>query len=351
MGTSRAGWVQSSAAPVLAIVIRPRYAVAAMSAAVEHRTDTINGIRLHWAEAGPADGPAVLLCHGWPETWFSWRHQIAALAAAGYRVLAPDMRGYGASAAPEAVADYTLLHLVGDMVGLLDRLNIAEAVIVGHDWGAIVAWHAALLRPDRFRAVAAMSVTHTQRTGSPPVDAMRRAGRTGFYWVYFQEPGVAEAEFERDVGRSLRLIYHACSGDVPPDWLWRALVPAGGGLLETTIEPTAPAAWLPPPDFDVYVASFRGSGFRGGLNWYRNLDRNWALMAPFAGALIGQPALFIAGERDPTLRIGRRDPIAAMREAVPGLRDAIIVPGAGHWVQQEAAERVNAALIEFLRGL
>lgn len=318
--------------------------------AIERRHAQANGIRLAYLEAGT--GPLVLLVHGWPELAHSWRNQLPALAAAGYRVVAPDMRGYGGSSAPDAVEDYTILHLVGDLVGLLDHLHAAEAVVVGHDWGAVAAWHAALLRPDRFRAVAAMSVVHTLRAPQAPVATFRGRGYDGFYWVYFQEPGVAEAELERDVARSLRMIYHAASGDVPEDWHWRAVVPAGGGLLDTTAEPAAAPAWLAPEDLARYVAAFEKRGFRGGLNWYRNLDRNWALMAPFADARIRQPALFIAGERDPTLRIGgRRDRLAAMDEAVPGLRGKILIPGAGHWVQQEAAERVNAELLAFLRTL
>jgi pimeloyl-ACP methyl ester carboxylesterase len=321
-----------------------------MSIAIARRYAEINGIRLAYDDAGA--GPLVLLTHGWPELAHSWRNQIPALASAGYRVVAPDMRGYGESGAPGAIEDYTILHLVGDMVGLLDHLEAAEAVIVGHDWGAVVAWHAALLRPDRFRAVAAMSVVHTLRAPQAPVATFRGRGFEGFYWVYFQAPGVAEAELERDVARSLRMIYHAASGDVPPDWHWRAVLPAGVGLLDTTLEPAAPPPWLAPADFARYVAAFAKGGFRGGLNWYRNLDRNWALMAPFADARIRQAALFIAGERDPTLRIGgRRDRLAAMDEAVPGLRGKILIPGAGHWVQQEAAERVNAELLAFLRGL
>ena len=317
---------------------------------IARRIAETNGIRLAYDEAGA--GPLVLLVHGWPELAYSWRNQIPALAAAGYRVVAPDMRGYGESGAPAAAEDYTILHLVGDLVGLLDHLGAAEAVVVGHDWGAVVAWHAALLRPDRFRAVAAMSVVHMLRAPQAPVATFRGRGLDGFYWVYFQEPGVAEAELDRDAARSLRCVYHAASGDVPADWHWRAVVPAGGGLLDTTLEPASPPAWLAPNDFARYADAFRKSGFRGGLNWYRNLDRNWALMAPFADARIRQPALFIAGERDPTLRIGgRRDRLAAMDEAVPGLRGEILIPGAGHWVQQEAAERVNAELIAFLRGL
>jgi len=310
----------------------------------------INGVRLVYDEAGT--GPLVLLAHGWPELAHSWRNQIPALATAGFRVVAPDMRGYGESGAPTGVEDYTILHLVGDFVGLLDHLGAADAVVIGHDWGAVVAWHAALLRPDRFRAVAAMSVVHTLRPHHAPLATFERLGHRNFYWQYFQPPGIAELELERDVARTLRCVYHAASGDVPAEWHWRAVVPEGGGLLDTTLEPASPPSWLAPGDLARYVAAFEKSGFRGGLNWYRNIDRNWALMAPFADARIRQPALFIAGARDPTLRIGgRRDRLAAMDEAVPGLRGKVLIPGAGHWVQQEAAARVNAELIGFLRGL
>lgn len=318
--------------------------------AFERRHAEIHGIRLAYDEAGA--GPLALLVHGWPELAHSWRNQVPALAAAGYRVVAPDMRGYGASDAPAAVEDYTILHLVGDLVGLLDHLGAADAVVIGHDWGAVVAWHAALLRPDRFRAVAAMSVVHTLRPHHAPLATLHRLGHRNFYWQYFQLPGIAEAELDRDVARTLRCVYHAASGDVPADWHWRAVVPEGGGLLDTTLEPPSPPAWLPPEEFARCAAAFEKSGFRGGLNWYRNIDRNWALMAPFGDVRIRQPALFIAGERDPTLRIGgRRDRLAALDEAVPGLRGKILIPGAGHWVQQEAAERVNAELLAFLRGL
>lgn len=318
--------------------------------AFERRHAEIHGIRLAYDEAGA--GPLALLVHGWPELAHSWRNQVPALAAAGYRVVAPDMRGYGASDAPAAVEDYTILHLVGDLVGLLDHLGAADAVVIGHDWGAVVAWHAALLRPDRFRAMAAMSVVHTLRPHHAPLATLHRLGHRNFYWQYFQLPGIAEAELDRDVARTLRCVYHAASGDVPADWHWRAVVPEGGGLLDTTLEPPSPPAWLPPEEFARCAAAFEKSGFRGGLNWYRNIDRNWALMAPFGDVRIRQPALFIAGERDPTLRIGgRRDRLVAMDEAVPGLRGKILIPGAGHWVQQEAAERVNAELLAFLRGL
>ena len=170
-----------------------------------------NGIRINIAEQG--EGPLVLLVHGFPESWFSWRHQIDALAAAGFRVVAPDMRGYGKSDAPQAIDQYTILHLVGDMVGILDALGAATAVIVGHDWGASVAWQAALMRPDRFRAVAALSVPFRPRGKARPTSVMPRAENAQFYQLYFQEPGLAEAEFDRDPRRTMRSMLYGASGD------------------------------------------------------------------------------------------------------------------------------------------
>src|SRR5215475_6898989 len=181
--------------------------------AVAHRMVEANGIHLHLAEQG--EGPLVVLCHGFPECWYSWRHQLAALAAAGFRAIAPDMRGYGRSDRPAAIEQYTLLHLVGDMVGLLDALGIEQAAIAGHDWGAPVAWHAALLRPDRFRAVVGLSVPHRPRTSVVPTSVMPRRDDAVFYQLYFQTPGVAEAEFERDVRGSLAKMLYGASGDLP----------------------------------------------------------------------------------------------------------------------------------------
>ncbi|MGO8916270.1 MAG: alpha/beta fold hydrolase [Stellaceae bacterium] len=317
---------------------------------ISHRFIETNGVRLHVAEAGA--GPAVLLCHGWPETWYSWRHQIPALAAAGFRVLAPDMRGYGSSGRPEPIEAYTQLHIVGDMVGLLDALELRDAVIIGHDWGAPAAWHSALMRPDRFRAVAGLSVPYRPRGKISAIDAFKLAGMETIYMMYFQQPGIAEAEFERDVTRALRQVYYSASGSLPPGKAWRPFVPPGKGLLDTTLDTEMPLPWLSADDLAEYAKAFSASGFRGGFNWYRNLHRNWELMAPFAGAPIAQPSLFIAGTRDGVIRMpGMRVGFDEMKPVLPGLKRSVLIDGAGHWVQQEAPEKVNALLIEFLKEL
>jgi pimeloyl-ACP methyl ester carboxylesterase len=246
-----------------------------------------NGIRLNIAEQGK--GPVVLLCHGFPESWYSWRHQLGALAAAGFHAVAPDMRGYGKSDRPEAIDQYTLFHLVGDMVGLLDALEAPTAVIVGHDWGATVAWQAALLRPDRFRAVIGLSVPFRPRGKAPPTSVMPRTADAQFYQLYFQEPGAAEAELERDARATVRNMLYGASGDAVRSGGASAgagigMVPRGGGFLRGTPAPATLPAWLSEGDVDFYSAEFRRTGFRGALNWYRNIDRNWELLAPFAGA-------------------------------------------------------------------
>jgi pimeloyl-ACP methyl ester carboxylesterase len=312
---------------------------------ITHRTVDTNGIRMRVAEQG--EGPLVLLCHGFPESWYSWRHQLPALAAAGYRAVAPDMRGYGGTDRPEPIDQYTQLHHVGDMVGLLDAFGVEAATIVGHDWGAPVAWNAALLRPDRFRAVAALSVPYTPRGGTRPTEALARAyGDTFMYMLYFQTPGVAEAELERDVRSTMRRVLCAISGD----GVGMPVQPRHSTFLESMPDADTLPAWLTPSDVDVYTAEFERTGFRGGLNWYRNLDRTWELMAPWRGARIEVPALFVAGDRDPVVTRSRAavDNLAA---SVPGLRERVLLPGAGHWTQQERPHEVNDALIAFLAAL
>jgi len=321
---------------------------------IKHRTVESNGIHLHVAERG--EGPLVILCHGFPESWYSWRHQLAALSAAGFRAVAPDMRGYGQSDRPEAVDQYTMLHLVGDMVGLLDALGTDQAVIVGHDWGAPVAWHSALLRPDRFRAVIGLSVPHRPRTPAMPTSVMPRTDDAMFYQLYFQTPGVAEAELERDVRETVAKLLFSSSGDVPR----RAgaiggdvgMVSQGGGFLTRMVRPAVLPAWLTDADLDFYAGEFTRTGFRGGLNWYRNIDRNWILLAPFAGAKVTVPALYIAGDRDLVVAFRNMDRVIAnLADNVPQLRGTIMLPGCGHWTQQERPSEVNAAMIGFLRQL
>jgi pimeloyl-ACP methyl ester carboxylesterase len=317
---------------------------------IEHRIVEANGIRLHVAEMGR--GPAVLFCHGWPETWYSWRHQLPALAQAGFRALAPDMRGYGRSDAPEPIEAYTQLHIVGDMVGLLDALEIPEAVIVGHDWGAPVAWNAALMRPDRFRAVVGMSVPYSPRGKVSLIDVLKKSGLDDFYMMYFQEPGIAEREFERDATTSLRRMLYSASGSLPEGIYWKAFRAPGGGLLDNMFDAEMPFSWLTEQDLAEYAGDFHRSGFRGGFNWYRNIHRNWELLAPFTHALIRQPAMFVAGEHDGVLRMpAMRSAVDNINQVLPGVRKSEIIPRAGHWIQQEAPDRVNALLLEFLRSL
>jgi pimeloyl-ACP methyl ester carboxylesterase len=313
-----------------------------------HRSIDTNGIHLHVAERG--DGPLVMLCHGFPESWYSWRHQLTALAEAGFRAVAPDMRGYGDSEAPQAIDQYTLLHLIGDMVGLLDALDASQAVIVGHDWGAPVAWQAARLRPDRFHAVIGLSVPYRPRGRVRPTSVMPQTEDAMFYQLYFQQPGIAEAEHERDVATTFRKILYSISGDAPERPV--GMVPRHGGFLSRLTEPAVLPTWLTEADLEFYVTQFRRSGFRGGLNWYRNIDRSWELLAPFDGVPVAVPALYIAGERDPVVKFpGMDQVIPNLSKFVPQLRGTIMLPGCGHWTQQERPAQVNHAIIDFLRTL
>ena len=300
---------------------------------------SVNGIDLAFVEQG--SGPLVLLCHGWPELSYSWRRQIPVLAEAGYRVVAPDMRGYGETSAPAAIEAYSIVELVGDMVALVGALGERQAIVIGHDWGANVAWHCALFRPDLFKAVAALSVPFGRRSAAPPLDLLRRKGLETFYWLYFQPPGRAEAEFERDVDRTMRAAFygHGVSLVMKP----------GKGFLEEAKIPDAPPAWLSEDEIVHYADVFRRTGFRGGLNWYRNLDRNWALTAPWQDAKIAPPALFVAGSRDGVISgpLGEAR-LKDMDGQIADLRGKLILEGAGHWIQQERAAEVNAALLAFL---
>ena len=308
------------------------------------RSISANGIEIFLLEQG--EGPLVLLCHGWPELSYSWRHQIQALAAAGFHVVAPDMRGFGRTSAPAEIDAYSIFDHVGDMVALVAALGEKQAAIVGHDWGASVAWHAALFRPDVFSAVAGMSVPPPSRGRVRPLDILRESGITNFYWQYFQTPGVAEREFERDVDVTMRTLLGRGFSD-PSASLF---IEDGKGFLGDISGIRRLPDWLSEADLTYFSEAYRKSGFRGGLNWYRNIDRNWELTAPWQGAQIRQPSLFIAGSSDSVITglIGAKR-VADMERVLPGLRQKLIIDGAGHWIQQERADEVNAALIAFLK--
>jgi len=322
-----------------------------------HRTIKTNGIQMHIAEQG--SGPLVLMCHGFPESWYSWRHQLKALSEAGYHAVAPDMRGYGQTDRPEAIDQYTLIHLVGDMVGVLDALGAQTAVIAGHDWGAPVAWHCALLRPDRFRAVIGLSVPYRGRGPLQPTTTMPQTDTALFYQLYFQTPGVAEAELERDPKSTIRRMLYAASGDAQhgTGGAWEAestvgMVDRKSGLLGGMANPRELPVWLTAADLDFYASEFTRTGFRGGLNWYRNIDRNWELLAPYSGAKVTVPALYVAGDRDLVVKFpGAELILANLANTVPQLRKQIMLSGCGHWTQQERATDVNAAIVEFLKSL
>ncbi|HEX9259933.1 MAG TPA: alpha/beta hydrolase [Acidimicrobiales bacterium] len=319
---------------------------------LRHRTIETNGISMHLAEDGPDDGPLVLMCHGFPESWYSWRHQLPALAAAGYHAVAPDMRGYGLTDAPADGRAYSQLHHVGDMVGLLDALGAPTAVIVGHDWGAPVAWNAALLRPDRFPAVAVLSVPWTPRSPVAPLTIMRnRFAGAWFYFVYFQDEGVAEAELDPRPGEFLTSFLYTISGDAPEEVLGGLVGPDdGSGIMGHLRTPEALPPWLTQDDIDFYAGEFARTGFRGPLSWYRCTDLTWELTAAFADRRIEQPALFITGDREPVLAMtpGALDALATN---VPGLRRTVVLPGCGHWTQQERPAEVNEALLAFIAEL
>lgn len=323
----------------------------------EHGQVEANGISIHTVSMGA--GPLVVFCHGFPESWYSWRHQLPAVAGAGFRAVALDMRGYGGTSAPAPVDAYSLSHLVGDVVGVVNALGAERAVVIGHDWGAPVAWYSALMRPDVFRAVVSLSVPYSPPFSLPEgltlTDLMRPddAGLE-YYRLFFQKPGVAEADLEADVDRTVRGFFYSISGDIVTDGIhptgWDGHFPAGQGMVAQLVVPPQLPSWLTEEDMAFYVAELSGKGFRPGLNWYRNMDAMPAVLGPFIGATIDQPALYLAGEYD-MIAGNTPEALAALPSTVPGLRGVRILPGAGHWLQQERPREVNEALIDFLTAL
>jgi pimeloyl-ACP methyl ester carboxylesterase len=317
---------------------------------MKHGFVHVNGVRLHYAEDGA--GPLVLLCHGWPESWYSWRHQIPALTEAGYRAVAPDQRGYGKSDSPDAIAAYSIFNLVGDMVGLVKALGESGAIVVGHDWGAIVAQQCALLRPDLFRALALLSVPFLARKPVRPAAAYHLATQQlHFYQDYFQEPGRVERELAEDVRGALLGLYYGASGE-GSQGAFAGRFPKDMRFIDALLaaRPKQLPAWLSEADLDFYAAEFTRAGFKGGINWYRNFDANWAATPFQDGAKLLQPTVYIVGEHDLVLKLAPDD-VKAMPANAPNFTGQHTLPGAGHWVQQERPAEVNKLLLEFLRGL
>jgi pimeloyl-ACP methyl ester carboxylesterase len=319
-------------------------------AGVHFRMVETNGIKLRVAEAG--QGPLVVLVHGWPESWYSWRHQIPALVAAGYHVVAPDMRGFGKSDKPPAVEDYDIVHLSNDIVGLVDAMGEKQAILIGHDWGAVTTWNTVLLHPDRFSAMLAMSVPNGGRGATPPMEAMKASFGDNFYYIlYHQEPGVAEAEYDADPRGLLSRLYASVDAPRDPPTITDPKRSAGGwiGRLGT---PKALSPWFTEQDLDYIVGEFREAGFRGGVNYYRNIGRNWEITPQLTGARIKVPVAFIAGVDDIVIRGAKEDALRAqMSRVADDLRAVKLVPGAGHWIQQEKPDEVNAFVLDFLKGL
>lgn len=320
-------------------------------AGVSFRFIQANGISMRLAEAG--EGPLILLAHGWPESWYSWRHQMTALAGAGYHVVAPDMRGYGETDKPADVDDYDIKHIAADMVGVLDALGEETAIMVGHDWGSIVAWNTVLLHPERFTALIAMSVPYGGRASQSPLESWKAAFGDNFYYILYhnESGGVAEAEYDANPRGLLSRLY--LSPDSPREApLITDPLRSAGGWIDRLGAPGKLPGWLKAQDLDYVVSQFESAGFRGGINYYRNFHRNWEITENLDGVKVNVPTLFIAGARDVVIAGATQEQLTgSMSRVVNDLRGVVLFPEIGHWVQQEAPDQTNAAMLEFLRGL
>ncbi|CAL9331868.1 Epoxide hydrolase B (plasmid) [Streptomyces sp. enrichment culture] len=318
------------------------------TAAPRHRTVEAPAGRLHLVEQGT--GPLILLVHGFPESWYSWRRQLPALAAAGYRAVAIDVRGYGRSSKPAATDAYRMLDLVEDNVAAVRALGEESAVVVGHDWGSNIAAVSALLHPEVFRAVGLLSVPYAPPGGPRPTDIFGQIGVSGqeFYVSYFQEPGRAEAEIEPDVRGWLAGFYAALSADtMPTEGEPDPHFVARGGRLRDRFPVGPLPAWLSEDDLDVYAGEFERTGLTGALNRYRNMDRDREDLAPHRGAPITQPALFVGGALDASTT-WMSDAIDAYPTTLPALSASHLLDGCGHWIQQERPDEVNRLLTDWL---
>jgi len=311
---------------------------------MKHFDVAVNNIALHVTEIG--EGEPVLFCHGFPDTARTWKRQMEAVAAAGYRAIAPDMRGYGRSSAPEDAALYTPFHTVGDLVGLLDALDLPDTVIVGHDWGAVVAFHAALMRPDRFKAVFCLSSAYTPRGDESLLDHMRAAGLQERFYMFRQIDPKADQEWA-DAARSIPGMIYWASGLPSEETRWSPFDPARGLNRQA---PDGEPSFADPEYLAYNIAEFERTGFHGSLNYYRAVDPFFELSGAFKGAKIRQPSHFMIGKSD-GLNEFRRLSFETLRIGLPGLTGFIELDGVGHWPQHEAPDAVNGALIDFLGSL
>ena len=319
----------------------------------EFRDIALADIRLRAAVEG--QGPLVVMVHGFPESWYSWRHQMTPIAQAGFTACAIDVRGYGGSDKPHPVEAYAMERMIADVVGVIEALSADKrAVLIGHDWGAPIVWNTALVRPDRVRAVCLLSVPYVgppTRPFTEIFDEVFTQKNRFFYQAYFQKEGVAEAEAETNIRDWLRKFYYAICGDAP-DGAWPIDKTADATLLQGLVDPNPFPAWLTPADLDYFVHEFEGSGLRGPINRYRNHVRDFAYQQQFHGRKIEQPALFIGGSRDLVLTMfGRTDFVTPMRAQMPDLRGWDVLDGCGHWTQQERPHEVNERLLRWLKGL
>jgi pimeloyl-ACP methyl ester carboxylesterase len=319
----------------------------------EFRFLDTNGIRLRAVVQG--EGPLCVLVHGWPESWYSWRHQIPALSAAGYRVCAIDVRGYGGSDKPPAIEDYDLIQITDDLVGVIDAHGEQQAILIGHDSGAPIDYTTAIRHASRIAAVAGLSVPHLGRGDRSTLALYRERFKDRFFYqLYFQQPGVAERELEADLTATIRKTYYGASGEARllPQRAFMTNKPADARYLDGMPDPDPLPAWLGAEDVAYYVSQFAESGFRGPLNRYRNQDRDWELLPELSVKKIEQPAVYIVGEEDPVQRFVPGIKLSDFMDRWYGdLREKVFIPNIGHWVQQEAPRETNEALLRFLRSL
>ena len=310
---------------------------------IERRIAT-NGIKLKIAEQG--DGPLVLLLHGFPESWYSWRHQFEPIANAGFKCVAPDMRGYGQSDKPDSISAYNQVEIVGDIIGLIPALGYESAIVIGHDWGAPTAWSCALNHKDRISAVGALSVPFSPRGDEAPLERLKAIFKDMFFYqLYFQEPGIAETEFEANLEVTLRKFMYMASGDADLSNISPRSVDSD--LLSDIPDPGELPAWCTKDDLQYYVNEFSRDGMRGPLNYYRNMNLTWELTKG-SPRIIEQPAMFVAGSKDGVI-VMAGDALKKLPQNVTDLRINELIPGIGHWTQQEAPEQVNDAILRFLK--